>query len=293
MFSDLIQRIKLLFLKDKELYYNVKSITGCLPHNIDLYKLALSHKSIMAHDEQGKLINNERLEFLGDAILGAVTGDIVFRHFPRKREGFLTTTRSKLVQREMLGKLAKEMGVTDLLLSSSSSNPSHNSYIGGNAFEALVGALYLDKGYYACMKFVEKRILSSLVNIDKVAYKEVNFKSKMLEWAQKKHANVTFELCSQSQDAECNPTFEYLVKIENIAGGRGKGYTKKESQQIAARKTLEKLRRDGRFTDTVYTAIRKRHDNLVEEKTPVPQRRRGGKAVENDNSNKQENSGKE
>ncbi len=253
MLSDIIMKIKLLFLRDKELYYNLKEIIGFFPHNIELYRLALSHKSIMKRNEKGKLINNERLEFLGDAVLGAVVGDVVFRHFPNKREGFLTTTRSKLVARDTLGRLAKDMGITRLLLSSNQSL-SHNSYIGGNAFEALIGAIYIDRGYKACMKFVEKQILSREINLDTVAYEEVNFKSKLLEWAQKNHINVNFILTSEEKDDEGNPTFEYIVRVERVDGCKGTGYSKKESQQMASRLTLEKLQHDPIFIDEVFAS---------------------------------------
>ena len=140
-----IDHIKLPFRKDKELYLKLYKILGYLPHDISLYKLALMHKSVARRNVKGRPVNNERLEFLGDAVLDAAVGHIVYEHFPGKREGFLTNTRSKLVQRETLGKLASEMGITDLILSSGRS-ASHNSYMGGNAFEALVGALYLDHG---------------------------------------------------------------------------------------------------------------------------------------------------
>ncbi len=286
MLKNLFTRIKLLFLKDKELYYNLRPIIGFYPGKITLYKLALSHKSIASHNRKGQVLNNERLEFLGDAILGAVVGHIVFKHFPGKREGFLTTTRSKLVQREMLGKLAKEMGVTDLLHSSNSSI-SHNSYIGGNAFEALVGAIYLDKGYNACMRFVENKILANLVNIDKVAYKEVNFKSKLLEWAQKNHIQVNFEMFDQAQDANGNPTFEYSVKVEGVMGCKGKGYSKKEAQQKAARQTLEKLKKNGEFIDSIFAAKanrQKAEESNAKRKTDrLPD---GGKQVENAANNR-------
>ncbi len=199
MLNNLIDLIRLPFRAEKELYLSLYKIIGFYPRHIDYYKTALLHKSLTRRNEKGKYINNERLEFLGDAILDAVVGDIVFRHFPRKREGFLTNTRSKLVQREMLGKLSKEMGI-EQLVKSDGRGSSHNSYMGGNAFEALVGAIYLDRGYDACMQFMQKRILKQLVNIDKVAYKEVNFKSKLLEWSQKNRINMDFVLVSQKQD---------------------------------------------------------------------------------------------
>ena len=172
MQTNIIDRIKLPFRKEKELYLSLYRIIGYFPRDIKLYKTALLHKSNTQRNAKGKPVNNERLEFLGDAILGAVVGHIVYEHFPGMREGFLTNTRSKLVKRDTLGKLALEMGINELILSSGYSK-SHNSYIEGNAFEALVGAIYLDRGYEACMKFVKKRILSQIINIDKVAFKEV------------------------------------------------------------------------------------------------------------------------
>ncbi len=270
MFRDIIIRIKLLFMKDKELYYDLKEIIGFFPVKIDLYKQALMHKSIMKRNEKGKPINNERLEFLGDAVLDAVVGDIVFKHFPGKREGFLTNTRAKLVQRETLGKLAKEMGVTRLILSSSNSF-SHNSYIGGNAFEALVGAIYLDKGYNACMKFVKKRILKKLINIDKVAYKEVNFKSKLLEWTQKNRIGIEFELVEQSRDENGNPMFSYRIKLESIECSTGTGFTKKEAQQHAAKLTLERLKRNKKFADSIFEAKTERTKMEEEPVMSVPE----------------------
>ena len=115
MLNNFIDRIKLSFRKDKELYFSLYEILGFYPHNISYYKMALMHKSIMHRNSKGKPVNNERLEFLGDAVLDAVVGDIVYQHFPGKREGFLTNTRSKLVQRDTLNKLAQEMGINQLV----------------------------------------------------------------------------------------------------------------------------------------------------------------------------------
>ena len=253
MLSNLIDRMKLPFRKDKELYLSLRQIIGFYPHDISYYKLALMHKSMYKRNAKGRPVNNERLEFLGDAILDATVGDIVYRHFPGKREGFLTNTRSKLVQRDTLNRLAQEMGINQLILSNGRS-PSHNSYMGGNAFEALVGAIYLDRGYDACMEFMRKRILAQMINIDKVAYKEVNFKSKLLEWSQKNRVNVSFELLSQKVDSNGSPMFDYRVVIEGVNGCNGQGYSKKESQQLASKLTLEKLRREPQFIDQIFAA---------------------------------------
>ena len=248
-----IDRIRLPFRKEKELYSSLYKILGFYPRNIQLYKQALLHKSLRRRNEKGRPLNNERLEFLGDAILDAVVGDIVFRHFEGKREGFLTNTRSKLVQRETLGRLAKEMGITRLITTSDRSTV-HNSYMGGNAFEALVGAIYLDRGYEACMRFMQKRILNQIINIDKVAYKEVNFKSKLLEWSQKNRVRLGFKQVEQTKDENSSPVFVYQVILEGVEGCAGKGYSKKESQQNACKDTLQRLRREPQFIDSVFAA---------------------------------------
>ena len=269
MLSNFIDRIKLPFRKDKELYLCLYKIIGFYPRKIDYYKTALLHKSIARRNEKGKPVNNERLEFLGDAILDAVVGDIVFEHFPGKREGFLTNTRSKLVQRETLGRLAQEMGINELILSNGRGT-SHNSYMGGNAFEALVGAIYLDRGYDACMKFMKKRILAQMINIDKVAYKEVNFKSKMLEWSQKNRVQMEFRLISQQKDDQGNQVFNYQIFIEGIEGCSGKGYSKKESQQMASKLTLDLLRKKPQFVDAVFDAKSNRTKMEEEPAMAVP-----------------------
>ena len=267
--SNFIDRIRLPFRKEKELYSSLYRVLGFYPRNIQLYKQALMHKSVKKRNEKGRPLNNERLEFLGDAILDAVVGDIVFRHFEGKREGFLTNARSKLVQRETLGKLAKEMGITEMVRTAGQAT-SHNSYMGGNAFEALVGAIYLDRGYGACMKFMEKRILAQLINIDKVAYKEVNFKSKLLEWSQKNRVNLEFRQLEQSLDEHNSPVFLYQVFIEGIEGCSGKGYSKKEAQQLASKDTLQRLRREPQFIDAIFGAKADR-TKMEEEPVSVPE----------------------
>jgi ribonuclease-3 len=253
MLTNIIDIIKLPFRKDKELYSSLSKIIGFYPHDISLYKLALMHKSVMRRNAKGKPVNNERLEFLGDAILDAAVGDIVYRHFPGKREGFLTNTRSKLVQRDTLNKLAQEMGINQLILSNGRSS-SHNSYMGGNAFEALVGAIYLDRGYDTCMRFMKKRILAQMINIDKVAYKEVNFKSKLIEWSQKNRVKLDFAMLDQKKDKNGSPVFNYQVVLEGVEGCAGTGYSKKESQQLASKLTLEQLKKKPQFIDEVFAA---------------------------------------
>ena len=251
--NNIIDRIKLPFRKEKELFSALYTILGFYPHNIEYYKMALMHKSIRKRNDKGKPLNNERLEFLGDAILDATVGYIVYRHYEGKREGFLTNTRSKLVSRETLGKIANEMGLGSLLLSASHST-SHNSYVEGNAFEALVGAIYLDRGYEARLEFFEKRVLGRYVDLDKVAFKEVNFKSKLLEWSQKNRVRMEYRMLKQKKDDNGNPIFSFQVVLEGIEGEQGTGFSKKEAQQEASKDTLQRLKREPQFVDAIFAA---------------------------------------
>ena len=249
MLANITDRIRLFFRKEKEPYFRVKT--------------------------QGRLINNERLEFLGDAILDAVVADIVYKKFEGKREGFLTNTRSKIVQRETLNNLAINIGL-DKLIKYSSKQSSHNSYMSGNAFEALIGAIYLDRGYNACKKFMEERIIGKYINIDKISRKEVNFKSKLIEWSQKNKFEIEFRLIGQSLDESQNPVFETQIIVENVPGGSGKGYSKKESQQAAAHLTMSMIKKDSIFIDAIFAAkneresINKQSENNIAESTETP-----------------------
>lgn len=252
-----IDKIRLLFRKDRESYFCFYRILGFFPRNIKVYQQALLHKSISMRSEKGRPINNERLEFLGDAILDAIVGDIVYRHFEGRREGFLTNTRSKIVQRETLNKLAVEIGL-DKLVKYSTRSSSHNSYMYGNAFEAFIGAIYLDQGYDRCKQFMEEKIFKNYIDLDKMSRKEVNFKSKLIEWSQKNKMEVSFELIEQFLDEEYNPMFHTEVRIEGISAGTGTGYSKKESQQNAAQMALKKIK-DAAFKEEVQAAKERNH----------------------------------
>ena len=205
MLRNQIDKIRLLFRKDKESYFCFYKILGFYPRNIQLYQQALLHKSTSIRSEKGRPLNNERLEFLGDAILDAIVGDIVYKHFEGRREGFLTNTRSKIVQRETLNKLAVEIGL-DKLVKYSTRSSSHNSYMYGNAIEAFIGAIYLDQGYERCKRFMEEKIFKNYIDLDKMSRKEVNFKSKLIEWSQKSKVEVSFELIEQFLDERSEET---------------------------------------------------------------------------------------
>lgn len=264
MLRNQINKIRLLFHKDRESYLCFYKILGFYPRNIQLYQQALLHKSTSIRSEKGRPLNNERLEFLGDAILDAIVGDIVYKHFEGRREGFLTNTRSKIVQRETLNKLAVEIGL-DKLVKYSTRSSSHNSYMYGNAFEAFIGAIYLDQGYERCKRFMEEKIFKNHIDLDKMSRKEVNFKSKLIEWSQKNKVEVSFELIEQFLDEDYNPMFHTEVRIEGISAGKGTGYSKKESQQNAAQAALKKIKNDAAFKEEVEAAKAQNHPQEIVE----------------------------
>ena len=271
MLRNQIDKIRLLFHKDRESYFRFYKILGFFPRNIRFYEQALLHKSTSIRSEKGRPLNNERLEFLGDAILDAIVGDIVYKHFEGRREGFLTNTRSKIVQRETLNKLAVEIGL-DKLVKYSTRSSSHNSYMYGNAFEAFIGAIYLDQGYERCKQFMEKKILKNYIDLDKMSRKEVNFKSKLIEWSQKTKMEVSFELIEQFLDQDYNPMFHTEVRIESLSAGTGTGYSKKESQQNAAQMALKKIKSDEAFKEAIETAKIQNHaakENMATEETQI------------------------
>lgn len=253
MFENIIDRIRLLFRKDKESYLRFYRMLGFYPHDIQIYEQALLHKSSSVKSEKGRLLNNERLEFLGDAVLDTVVADVLYQKFEGKREGFLTNTRSKIVSRETLNRVAEQIGLLNLIKFNTRQS-AHNSYMGGNAFEALVGAIYLDRGYDTCKWFITHRIIGTYIDVERISRKEVNFKSKLIEWSQKNRIEISFELLEQGYDEFNSPIFESEILIEGIHAGKGKGYSKKESQQIASHLSLNMIKKDGAFMEKVFAA---------------------------------------
>lgn len=288
MILNLFDRMKLPFRKNKEFLSALYDILGFYPHNIEIYRIAFSHKSLSyrrdADSKKGgkdrkannrdrkqrsentsKPLNNERLEYLGDAVLETIVSDILFHHFPHKREGFLTSTRSKIVQREALNRLAADMGLEKLILAAQSTRMSHTN-IGGNAFEALMGAIYLDRGFKTCQWFINNRVIGRYVDLDNVAQKEVNFKSKLLEWSQKNRININFK------DSACDGEkgFRTVISIEGITIARGSGRSKKESQQEASKEALTRMRREPATYDSIFRAKEKRTAMEAEESFALP-----------------------
>ena len=250
--SNAISLIKLLFVKDKELYVFIHHITGYYPHDIKLYQLAMVHRSKPVKLPDGRWANNERLEYLGDAVLDAVVADYLYTTFPNKHEGFLTSTRAKIVQRESLNRIGNILHL-DSHVHALTHTSSHNSYICGNALEALVGAVYLDMGYAKCHKFIVDRIIKQHFDLNELVKTEQNFKSRLIEWTQKYRVSIEFELMDSHTDADKNPVFRTAVILGGIYASDAVGYSKKESHQSASKKALDRLKQDQQFCEQVLS----------------------------------------
>ena len=266
MFVELYRKITRFFSKKKGLCSALYQMLGFYPKNVQLYEQAFIHRSSSIETEDGRWANNERLEFLGDAILNAIVADIIYRKFPNRNEGFMTNTRSKIVQRESLNQLAVEMGISKLVVLSKKAT-SHNNYIYGNAFEALVGAVYMDQGYQKCREFIEKKIIDRYISLEKIARKEVNFKSQLIEWSQKNKLEIAFELLETFKDEGKNPVFQSSVTLMGMSLGQGIGYTKKESQQLAAKTAIKRIRKDKEIQQ-VISEIKNAHEENKENDVP-------------------------
>ncbi len=240
MVRKIVQRVKLFSSDRKEFYLFLKDLLGFYPQNLRLYDLAFIHKSASIVDSQGNFVNNERLEYLGDAILGAIIADFLYNRFPQEDEGFLTKTRSKLVNRAILTQLTHEMGL-HIFIDSNTTKIIDKSHIYGDALEALIGAIYLDKDYKTAKFFVTKKILPQFVDLNEIEQEDSNFKSQLIEWSQKNKRNIEFETSEETDEKLKQPKFKAVVKIDDKEVGKGSGTSKKEAHQNAARETLKKL----------------------------------------------------
>lgn len=227
------------FSRNRKLLKKLIPITGFVPTRIKLYEMAFIHKSASVVLQNGEVVNNERLEYLGDAILDAVVADYLFKNFPDKDEGFLTKMRSKMVKRKHLNLLAYRIGIKQLVVTHT--NPVNVSkHLYGNAFEALIGAIYLDKGFKKACQFVE-RIINRYVDIEKLKQSDSDYKSKLIEWAQKKKVEIIFDSHEEVLGAGKIPQFVSYIKMMNEELGRGVGHSKKEAEQKAAKSALENI----------------------------------------------------
>jgi ribonuclease-3 len=224
--------------EDQKLVTAIRTITGFAPSNLSLYKLATLHTS-RSKETDGFRESNERLEYLGDAILGAAVADYLFKKYPFKDEGFLTEIRSRIVNRDSLNLLARKMGVSHIV-QFDQKNSQLQQVVLGNTLEAIVGAVYLDKGYLRCKKFVIDRLIQPHFNLDVVIQTNSNHKSKIIEWTQRNNKTVRFELVEVKKSRN-QKEFAIQVLIDDQPYATGYGYTKKKAEQDAAMKTCELL----------------------------------------------------
>lgn len=223
----------------KDIKKFVKRTAGVKPENINLYVLALTHVSYFKRKKRKPYDSNERLEYLGDAMLGAVIAEYLFKKYPLKDEGFLTDIRSRIVNRESLNRVGRKIGLDEVMLYDRKV-PLIQKSMYGDSLEALIGAIYLDKGYKVTKKFVIQKILEPHFNINDVVKSNPNQKSIIIEWAQKESKEIRFETI-EVKDNKHRKEFVVQVYIDDVASGKGYGTTKKKAEQDAAQRSCELL----------------------------------------------------
>ena len=233
MIDFILRPIRRRFGKDRKFYAAIDDMFGFIPHNIELYKLALIHKSASVTLDDGRQINNERLEFLGDAVIESVTSDYLFIEFPDQNEGFLTQLRSKMVSRQSLNEVAKRLKLDTHVITHSSASFSQK-HIYGDAFEAMMGAIYLDQGYDFVNRLLINRIFGDYLRTGALLEEETDFKSRLIEWCQKNHHTIRFITSHDRSYSSSHPVFICKVLIDDIEAGYGSGDSKKEAEQHAA-----------------------------------------------------------
>lgn len=235
--------LKVVFSKDRQYYKAINKIFGVYPNNIELYKLALIHKSASIVLEDGMHINNERLEFLGDAVIESIVSDMLYIEFPYESEGFLTQLRSRIVSRNSLNELSCRIGLDRYIVSQNSFGSVARRNIYGDAFEAMIGALYLDKGFDYCNRLLINKIIKENVNISELLETETDYKSRIIEWAQKNKIKISItsniETSEESSDGQ---HFVAITKIEGEDKGYGIGNSKKEAEQRSCKNAANAMR---------------------------------------------------
>ena len=243
---------------DKEYYRAFRRIFGVTPDNIELYKLALVHRSASIKVEGGENINNERLEFLGDAILESIVSDYLFIEYPHESEGFLTKTRSKIVSRQSLNALAVKLGLDQMVIYNATGNFAQK-HLFGDCFEALLGALYLDKGYNVVNRLVINSLLPNYMDLEDISQVETDYKSRLIEWCQKSKRTIQFATEADGEHTGPSTGFVSRVLIDDMKMGSGCGSTKKEAEQEAAHNAWLLV------SDEVGDYILNRYDHLANE----------------------------
>ena len=223
------------FVKDSPLYKSLQAMLGFTPGDESLYELALCHSSSSKNPEE----NNERLEFLGDAILGSIIGEYLFMKYPTKPEGYLTDMRSKIVNRKKLNEVGKKIGLPEVMDYNEKDYFLRNSPIFGNAFEALVGAIYLDKGYTKTKKFIQKRMIVPYIDVEELEQVEANIKNKLIGWAKREEKELEFVELEPEPTNNGRQRFNIGIKLDGQLICQGSALTKKEASKIAAREAIQ------------------------------------------------------
>ncbi len=245
LINEALNRFRLLWVKPKEDYIVIQKQLGFTPHTLEYYTVALSHKSILSKKERESK-SNERLEYLGDAVIETIVSDILYKRYKEANEGELTNMRVKLVQRGTLNRVAEKMNLQKLV-KSSALNKTHNFNVNGNALEALMGAIYLDKGFEFSYYYWEHYILKDYLDMSLELNSDHDYKSKLIEWCQKRHLRIDYKVVEETKDDNHNIIFKTEVTINHKHGGYGTGYSKKESQQMASRIAYYKLTEEPEF----------------------------------------------
>ena len=236
------QRKNGTYIPDKrEFNSRLKKLLGLRPGDLRIYEIAFIHRSASLTLPDGKKVNNERLEFLGDAVLDAILSDFLFDKYPDASEGFMTKIRARIVNRDILNQLAVSMGIDKILVSNvGSGHPTKNLY--GDALEALIGAAFIDKGFKKTKKLVMKNVLDKYLDLHKIVNTDNDYKSLVFEWVQKKKANLSFTY-NEEYDFELKKSvFTTILCIDRVEYGKGQGASKKEAEQEASCQAWDKLK---------------------------------------------------
>jgi ribonuclease-3 len=221
---------------DKQLLLQLEHIVGFTPVHIEYYRLALMHRS----KPDDVTNSNERLEFLGDAILGAIIAEYLFKKYPYQPEGYLTELRSRIVRRETMNNVALRMGLNKLVQYNQNDKGLSRSHIFGNALEALIGAVYLDQGFTNTRKFILNQIIRSYIDLDTMESTDTNYKNQLLSWAQKGNKVLVFDAIDEKNEGT-RKLFTIGVFIDGELITSGTGYNKKDAGQVAAKSALDLL----------------------------------------------------
>jgi len=225
-------------LKNRRFYLDLVSLLGFLPGNLSLYRLAFIPKSAQQKNPSGNQLNNERLEYLGDAVLDAIVANYLFNLYPEGDEGFLTKLRARIVKRKNLDYLSTKIGIPALINSGINAG-SKSKHMYGNAFEALIGAIYLDRGYGAARRFFERKVLKRHIDLVKLARKDPDYKSRIIEWSQKNKVEIAFESKEEHLTGSKSPSFVSVIFLNEKEKGTGRGDSKKEAEQQASKAALK------------------------------------------------------